>query len=121
MFCTTYGELLGLKDPIEIRLNNKARAEGRTKEFDMVVIYDETVLVNEVKATASLRSIEAFVNFSKSEDFFKFFPYLKGKWLISFVSAMEFTDEAVQELTANKIFALTPCPDMQILNLDQIS
>lgn len=111
-FPKTIEKHFGLRDPFATHINTIVRKDGKTKEFDIIIVYEDTVVLNEVKATASPNSIAEFVQFIQSQEFFDYFPHLAGKNILPFVSAMKFADKAVETLTKNKIYAVTPCPDM---------
>ncbi|RMG41494.1 MAG: hypothetical protein D6732_02360 [Methanobacteriota archaeon] len=119
-FPETVEKYLGLKNPMTIHLNTTVRKEGKAKEFGIIIIYDDVVILNEVKATATNKSVQNFVDFIQSDQFFHYFPHLKEKKLIPFLSAMKFAEGVLEILTKNKIYAVTPCPDMKIINFDKL-
>ncbi len=119
-FPETVEKYLGLKDPEMILPNTIVKRNGKTKEFDIIVIYSDTVVLNEVKATATEKFIESFVNFVREGEFFEYFPHLEGKRLLTFLSAMSFSEKALDILTQNGIYAVTPCPDMKIINFNHL-
>ncbi len=119
-FQETVEKYLGIKDPETIHSNTIVRRNGKVKEFDIIIIYSDAVILNEVKATATEKSIETFVNFVQEGIFFEYFPFLKGKSFLPFLSAMKFTEEALDILTQNGIYAVTPYPNMKILNISEL-
>ncbi|MFQ3598699.1 MAG: hypothetical protein SNJ55_08795 [Chloroherpetonaceae bacterium] len=90
------------------------------KEFDLILVAKDVVLLNETKTTIRQNYIDEFIQ--SLPEFFEFFPELKGKRLIPILSSMRFNPQQLAYLTKHKIYAMSMSGDtMELLNFEEIS
>lgn len=99
----------------------KRHSKDRTKrrEFDIIALCDKSVIVNETKSTPRLNYIDDFVMTLK--EFFDYFPEYTGKRIIPIFASLYLSDDVIDYLTENKIYAMAIKEDtMDLLNFDRI-
>ena len=64
------------------RRKTKPGDTSRIREFDVIVVCRDNVLLNETKATPRYEYVKDFVEFVKSGEFFEYFPEYEGKKFI---------------------------------------
>ena len=90
------------------------------KEFDLILVSKDYVLLNETKTTIRQNYMDEFIQ--SLPEFFEFFPELKGKKLIPIFSSMRFTSQQLSYLTKHKIYAMSMAGStMELLNFEEIS
>jgi len=101
-----------------IRFEKKhPKIQGREKEFDVIALYPNKVIVNETKFNPKLELAVKFIDFIKSGEFFEYFPEYKGKELIPVFASFHIPDNVIKKLSKNKIYAMGIREDtMDILN-----
>lgn len=112
-------ELFGCKeiDFFAVRIEKRDKKRKKTREFDVIAVCNDIVILNETKSTPRQSYIKEFIEFIKKGEFFKYFPEYKGLKLIPVFSSLYLSDNTVKNLTKNKIYALAMKDDtMQILN-----
>ena len=105
-----------------IMMNLYIRSESlkKEKEFDLILVAKDLVILNETKTTVRQNYLEEFIQ--SLPEFFEFFPELKGRKLIPIFSSMSFTPPQLAYLTKHKIYAMSMSGDtMELLNFDEIS
>ncbi len=94
-------------------VNKKDRSKRR--EFDVIAVCNDKIIVDETKSTPSLEYIREFMVSLK--DFFDYFPEYKGKTIIPIFSSLYLSEGVIQYLTKNKIYAMGMSDEtMEILN-----
>ncbi len=97
----------------------KSESLKKEKEFDLILVAKELVILNETKTTVRQNYLEEFIQ--SLPEFFEFFPELKGRKLIPIFSSMSFTPPQLAYLTKHKIYAMSMSGDtMELLNFDEI-
>ena len=95
---------------------------SRIREFDVIVVCRDKVLLNETKATPRYEYVKDFVEFVKSGEFFEYFPEYEGKEFIPIFSSLHLPDDIVSYLTEKGIYAMGMRGDtMDILNFEEVS
>lgn len=98
--------------------NSKDRSKHR--EFDVIAIFDDKVIVNETKSTPRITYIDDFCAVLK--EFYDYFPEYKGKEIIPIFSSLYLSDDVISYLTKNKIYAMAIKEEtMDILNFEEVS
>jgi len=80
--------------------------KGREKEFDVIAVYGDTVILNETKVTPRMKYVEEFIEFIKKGTFYEFFPEYNGKKLIPIFASMNIPDNVITHLSRNNILAM---------------
>lgn len=93
--------------------NTKDRSKQR--EFDIIAVCDDRVIVNETKSTPRTNYIDDFI--VALNEFYDYFPEYKGKKLIPIFASLYLQDDVVIYLTKNGIYAMAIKEDtMDLLN-----
>jgi len=99
---------------IRRRIKNK-KDKTKIKEFDIIAIYSNKVIINETKSTPRLDYIKDFIEDLKI--LFDYLPEYKGMEIIPIFSSLYLPDNIINYLTKNKIYAMAMKDDtMDILN-----
>ncbi len=102
-----------------VNLYIKSESLKKEKEFDLILVAKDLVILNETKTTVRQNYLEEFLQ--SLPEFFEFFPELKGRKLIPIFSSMSFTQQQLAYLTKHKIYAMSMSGDtMELLNFDEI-
>jgi len=109
-------------DSLMVRYRKRnPKNKSQRREFDVIAIWDENVLLNETKATARMEYIVEFAAFLASEAFFDYFPEFRGKNFIPVFSSLYLPEEMVQALSNAGIYAMAMSDDaMDPLNFDRV-
>lgn len=109
-------------DSLMVRYRKRnPKNKSQRREFDVIALWDETVLLNETKATVRMEYINEFAAFLASEAFFDYFPEFRGKHFIPVFSSLYLPEEMVQALSAAGIYAMAMSDDaMDLLNFDRV-
>jgi hypothetical protein len=98
--------------------NTKDRSKQR--EFDVIAVCDDRVIVNETKSTPRTNYIDDFI--MVLNEFYDYFPEYKGKKLIPIFASLYLQDDVVKHLTKNGIYAMAIKEDtMDLLNYESIT
>ncbi|GAB4417900.1 MAG: hypothetical protein OHK0032_13950 [Thermodesulfovibrionales bacterium] len=101
------------------RKRRHSKDKNRRKEFDIIAVCDESVIVNETKSTPRLNYIDDFT--AVLDEFFDFFPEYKGKRLIPIFASLYLSDDVIKYLTDRNIYAMAIKEDtMDLLNYEDI-
>jgi hypothetical protein len=93
---------------------------SKRREFDVVVVYPEKVLINETKATPRLNYIDDFI--AVMADIYGYFPEYQGKMIIPIFAGLFIPDNLLHYLTKYKIYALgMGAETMELLNFEQLT
>jgi len=104
------------------RRKTKPGDTSRIREFDVILVCRDKVLLNETKATPRYEYVKDFVEFVKSGEFFEYFPEYEGKEFIPIFSSLHLPDDIVSYLTEKGIYAMGMRGDtMDILNFEEVS
>lgn len=91
----------------------------KEKEFDLILVAKDIVLLNETKTTIRQNYLDDCVQ--SLPEFFEFFPELKGKKSIPIFSSLRFTPQQLACLTKHKIYAMSMSGStMELLNFEAI-
>ena len=107
---------------VRVKRRNQVDKTKR-REFDVIVVCEEDlVLLNETKSTVRIQDIDKFAEFIQSGEFFDYFPEYRGKKLIPIFSSLYISEDFVNYLTKQRIYALAMGEEtMDFLNADKIS
>ena len=93
---------------------------SKRREFDVVVVYPDKVLINETKATPRLNYIDDFI--AVIADIYGYFPEYQGKTIIPIFAGLFIPDNLLRYLTKHKIYALGMGENtMELLNFEQLT
>ena len=115
-------EYFGCKDldffGVRIRKKNTKDA-SKVREFDVIAVCDDKVIINETKSTPKIEYINEFINVLK--EIYDYFPEYKGKKIIPIFSSLYIPEDLVTYLTKNRIYAMAMKDDtMDLLNFEQV-
>ncbi|MBM4141341.1 MAG: hypothetical protein FJ242_07655 [Nitrospira sp.] len=97
--------------------NTKDR--NKTREFDVIAVCDDKVIVNETKSTPRITYIDDFIAVLK--EFHDYFPEYDGKKVIPVFASLYLQDDVVNYLSKNGIYAMAMKDDtMDLLNFEGI-
>ncbi len=92
---------------------------SKHREFDVIAIFENKIIVNETKSTPRISYIDDFS--STLKEFFDYFPEYKGKEIIPIFSSLYLSEDVIDYLTKNSIYAMAIKEDtMDILNFEQV-
>ncbi len=93
---------------------------SKEREFDVIVVYPETVLINETQTTPRINYINDFIEVIA--DIHGYFPEYRGKRIIPLFASFSVPDHLLRYLTKQKIYALGMGADtMELLNFEQLA
>ncbi len=97
-------------------LKNKANS----REFDIIAVFDDKLLINETKTTPRIDYIDAFKE--TLSEIYDYFPEYSGKKIIPIFSSLYIPDKVAMYLTKMKIYAMAMKDDsMELLNYEGIA
>ncbi len=97
------------------KINTKDRSKKR--EFDVIAVCSDKLILNETKATSRTAYIDEFAGFLERGEFYDYFPEYKGKVIIPVFASLYIDDDSVRYLSQKRIYALGMKDDtMEILN-----
>jgi hypothetical protein len=92
---------------------------SRSREFDAIVVSEDTVFINETKATVRPTDIERFGETYR--EVLEYFPEYANYTVVPIMSSLYIPPETVAELTKRRIFAMAMGDDnMELLNAGEI-
>lgn len=103
----------GEEDFMVRRFKRKAKDKGKRREFDVIAVYDNKVILVEVKSTPRMPYIDDFV--ATLKELHEYFPEYKGKKIIPVFASLYLPDEVIAYLTKNGILAMATRDDMMDL------
>ena len=93
---------------------------SKRREFDVVVVYPDKVLINETKATPRLNYIDDFI--AVMADIHGYFPEYQGKEIIPIFAGLFIPDNLLRYLTKHRIYALGMGEQtMELLNWEPLT
>ena len=115
-------EYFGCKDldffGVRIRKKNTKDA-SKVREFDVIAVCDDKVIINETKSNPKIEYINEFINVLK--EIYDYFPEYRGKKVIPIFSSLYIPEDLVTYLTKNRIYAMAMKDDtMDLLNFEQV-
>ena len=60
------------------RRKKNVKDKSKVREFDLIIVCGDNVIINETKTTPKPEYVEGFYNFIRSEEIFEYFPEYKG-------------------------------------------
>lgn len=112
------------KDCIDFSIRRykvKPDKSGKGREFDVIALYPDKVIVNESKSNpCDIDDIRKYIKAVK-EEFFEYFPEYQNKEVIAIFSSYYIPDHIKTFLTDRRIYAMGMKEDtMDILNFNDI-
>lgn len=99
--------------------NRNTKDRSRQREFDVIAVCDNKVIVNETKSTLRLHYIDDFMSLLK--EFYDFFPEYSQKRVISLFASLYLPEDVVRYLTKSGIYAMAIKGDtMDLVNFEEI-
>ncbi|MFN3740995.1 MAG: hypothetical protein ACK4TF_10075, partial [Thermodesulfovibrionales bacterium] len=86
------------------RTRRHSKDKTKRREFDVIAVCDDLVIVNETKSTARINYIDEFITVLR--EFYDYFPEYKDKKVIPVFASLYLGDDIVNYLTKNKIYAM---------------
>ena len=110
-------------DDFMIRRKKKhSKDRSKVREFDVIILCNDTVILDETKSTPRYEYVKEFIEFVKSGEFFEYFPEYIGKKFIAIFSTLNMPRDIIEYLTKSGIYAMGMKGDyMDILNYHEIS
>lgn len=97
-----------------------SKEKGRIREFDAIVVFEDTVILSETKSTPRSEYVQDFSQVIK--EFFDYFPEFAGKRLIPIFASLSVEENILKQATKNKIYVMALKGDtMEILNYHEVS
>ena len=94
--------------------------KSNSREFDIIAVFDDKLLINETKTTPRIDYIDAFK--STLSEIYDYFPEYSGKKIIPVFSSLYIPDKVAKYLTKIKIYAMAMKDDsMELLNYEGIA
>jgi len=91
------------------------------REFDVIVVGTDAVLLNETKSNAKSEYAKEFAEFLESGEFYQYFPEFKNKKLVPVFSSLKISENVLAYLTKQRIYAVAMGEEMmQVLNLKEV-
>jgi len=95
------------------------RDPTKRREFDVIAVYPDKVIVNETKSTPTIEYINSFIK--ALEDIEGYFPEYQGKTIIPIFASLYMGNDIVNYLTKKKIFAMAMGDEtMMLLNAQHL-
>jgi len=108
-------------DMISMRVMRKhSRDKSKIREFDIVAVYDDKVILNETKSTARQSYIDQFAEFLP--EFYDYYPEYKGRELVPIFATLYINAQLVDYATRQGIYVLAVKEDtMDLYNYQQVT
>lgn len=114
-------EYFGCKDLefFGLRVHKRnAKDRSKSREFDIIAVSDDTVIINETKSSPRIDYINEFREVLK--EIYDYFPEYRGKKVIPIFSSLTIPGSVVAYLTKIKIYAMAMKDDtMELLNYEE--
>jgi len=108
-----------IKDFMVRRRKKNTKDASKVREFDVIAVCDDKVIINETKSTPKIEYINEFINVLK--EIYDYFPEYRGKKIIPIFSSLYIPEDLVTYLTKNRIYAMAMKDDtMDLLNFEQV-
>lgn len=104
-----------------LRVTKRDRKDkSNSREFDIIAVFDDKLLINETKTTPRIDYIDAFKE--TLSEIYDYFPEYSGKKIIPIFSSLYIPDKVAKYLTKIKIYAMAMKDDsMELLNYEGIA
>ncbi len=103
------------------RRKKNLKDRSKVREFDLIIVCGDNVIINETKTTPKPEYVEAFHKFIRSGEIFEYFPEFKGKRIIPVFSSLNMPDDIVNLLTKKGIYAATMKGDyIDLVNFERL-
>ncbi len=108
-----------LEDIMVRRKVKNKKDPSKRREFDVIAVCHDKVIVNETKSTASVEYIDKFIE--ALGHIWDYFPEYHGKIIIPIFASLYLGEDIVNYLTKNKIYAMAMGDEtMELLNFNRI-
>jgi len=108
-----------LEDFMIRRRKRNTKDENKIREFDVIAVWDDKVIINETKSTPRIDYINDFIDVLK--EITDYFPEYRDKQIIPIFSSLYLPEDIVDYLTRNKIYAMGMNDDtMDLLNFEKV-
>ena len=108
-----------LEDFMIRRRKRNTKDKNKVREFDVIAVWDDKVIINETKSTPRIDYINDFIDVLK--EITDYFPEYRGKQIIPIFSSLYLPEDIVDYLTRNKIYAMGMNDDtMDLLNFEKV-
>jgi hypothetical protein len=102
------------------RVKAHSKEKGRSREFDAIAVFEDTVLLSETKSTPRSEYVKDFSQVI--QEFYDYFPEFAGKRLIPIFASLNIEESIIKQATKNKIYVMALKGDtMEILNYDEVA
>jgi len=106
-----------IKDFMVRRRKKNTKDASKVREFDVIAVCDDKVIINETKSNPKIEYINEFINVLK--EIYDYFPEYRGKKIIPIFSSLYIPEDLVTYLTKNRIYAMAMKDDtMDLLNFE---
>lgn len=93
---------------------------SKRREFDVIVVYPDKVIINETKSTPRINYIDDFI--LVLADIYGYFPEYQDKMVIPIFAGLSIPENLQHYLTKHKIYALAMGDEtMELLNFDLLA
>ena len=104
------------------RRKKNVKDKSKVREFDLIIVCGDNVIINETKTTPKPEYVEGFYNFIRSEEIFEYFPEYKGRNIIPVFSSLNLPRDIINLLTKKGIYAATMKGDyIDLVNFENLS
>ena len=93
-----------IKDFMVRRRKKNTKDASKVREFDVIAVCDDKVIINETKSNPKIEYINEFINVLK--EIYDYFPEYKDKKIIPIFSSLYIPEDLVTYLTKNRIYAM---------------
>lgn len=101
------------------RRKRHSKDKSKVREFDVIAVCKNLVIICEVKSTPRTNYIDEFIGVLKEIN--QYFPEYKGKRVVPVFASLYMGDDIVGYLTKNKIYAMAIKEDtMDLLNFEAL-
>ena len=108
-----------LEDFMIRRRKRNTKDKNKIREFDVIAVWDDKVIINETKSTPRIDYINDFIDVLK--EITDYFPEYRDKQIIPIFSSLYLPEDIVDYLTRNKIYAMGMNDDtMDLLNFEKV-
>ena len=108
-----------LEDFMIRRRKRNTKDKNKVREFDVIAVWDDKVIINETKSTPRIDYINDFIDVLK--EITDYFPEYRDKQIIPIFSSLYLPEDILDYLTSNKIYAMGMNDDtMDLLNFEKV-
>ncbi len=108
-----------LEDFMVRRFKRNIKDRSRRREFDIIAVCNDKVILVEVKSTPKVEHINDFITLLN--EFYDYFPEYINKEIIPIFASLYLPDEVLEGLTKSGIYAMATKEDMMdLINFDKI-